>query len=182
MSKVVLFLADGFEEIEALSVVDILRRGNVDIKTMSIKNSVEVVGKSGITVMSDICFNKKAALDADMIVLPGGGLGTENLKNNHEVENIIKIFFENNKYIAAICAAPSILGIIGILNGKKAICYPGFESQLEGAEIVNENVVKDGNIITSKGPGTAADFAFCILDALKGEKCAEEVKKGFIYK
>ena len=181
MSEVILFLADGFEEIEALSVVDILRRGHVDIKTMSIKDFAEVNGKSNINVAADMCFNKNAALEADMIVLPGGGLGTENLKNNSDVTDIIKSFSENNKYIAAICAAPSILGVIGILNGKKAVCYPGFEPQLVGAEVANESVVKDGNIITSKGPGTAVDFAFCILETLRGKECAEEVKSGFIY-
>ncbi len=181
MSSVILFLADGFEEIEALSVVDILRRGNVDISTMSINDKSEVIGKSDINVTADMIFNKNTALGADMIILPGGGTGTENLKNSKDIIDIIKYFADNNKMISAICAAPSILGINGILNGYKAICYPGFESVLEGAEITDKNVVCDRNIITSKGPGTAVDFALAILKSLKGEECEKEVRKGLLY-
>ncbi len=181
MSSVILFLADGFEEIEALSVVDILRRGNVDIVTMSINSKIDVIGKSNIKVMADRTFDKNLALKAEMIILPGGGVGTENLKNSKDIIDIIKNFSDNNKMISAICAAPSILGINGVLKGYKAICYPGFEKVLEGAEIINENVVRDRNIITSKGPGTAIDFALAVLKSLKGESCEEDVRKGLLY-
>jgi len=181
MSSVILFLADGFEEIEALSVVDILRRGNVDIYTMSINDKSEVIGKSNIKVTADMVFNKNTALKAEMIILPGGGVGTENLKNSRDIIDIIKYFADNNKMISAICAAPSVLGINGVLKGYKAICYPGFEKVLDGAEITDENVVCDRNIITSKGPGTAVDFALAVLKSLTGEECEKEVRKGLLY-
>jgi len=181
MEKVILFLADGFEEVEALTVVDILRRGNVDVSTMSINDKIEVVGKSGIKVFADMIFDKNIALESKMVVLPGGGGGTENLKNSENVVDIIKYFSDNNKNISAICAAPSVLGINGILDGYKAICYPGFEKLLDGAQIVDENVVCDRNIITSKGPGTAMDFALAILKVLKGAETEKNVRAGLIY-
>ncbi|MCI8805964.1 MAG: DJ-1/PfpI family protein, partial [Clostridiales bacterium] len=127
MSSTVLFLADGFEEIEALSVIDILRRGNADVVTMSINDKAEVIGKSNIKVIADKTFDKDFALKAEMIILPGGGVGTENLKNSEDIIDVIKYFSDNNKMISAICAAPSILGINGVLKGYKATCYPGFE-------------------------------------------------------
>ena len=181
MSSTVLFLADGFEEIEALSVIDILRRGNADVVTMSINDKAEVIGKSNIKVIADKTFDKDFALKAEMIILPGGGVGTENLKNSEDIIDVIKYFSDNNKMISAICAAPSILGINGVLKGYKATCYQGFEKVLDGAEIMNESVVRDKNIITSKGPGTAIDFALDILKGLKGEDCEKEVRKGLLY-
>jgi len=181
MEKVILFLADGFEEIEAFAVVDILRRGGVDISTMSINDKLEVIGKSNIRVFADMIFDKSLALNSEMVILPGGGDGTNNLKKSENIIEIIKYFSENNKKISAICAAPSILGCNGILKDYKAICYPGFEEFLEGAEIIDKPVVSDRNIITSKGPGTAIDFALEILKNLKGEKCSETVRKGLIY-
>ncbi len=181
MEKVVLFLADGFEEVEALTVVDVLRRGNVDVLTMSINNKIEVIGKSGIKVFADNVFDKKTVLESKMIVLPGGGDGTENLKNSKDIIDIIKYFSDNGKNISAICAAPSVLGINGILKEYKAVCYPGFEKFLEGAQIIDENVVCDRNIITSKGPGTAMDFALAILKALKGDETEKNVRAGLIY-
>lgn len=181
MSSIILFLADGFEELEALSVVDILRRGNADITTMSINNKKEVIGKSDVKIAADKVFDKDTALGADMIILPGGGVGTENLKNSQDVIEVIKCFADNNKKISAICAAPSVLGVNGVLRGYKAICYPGFEKFLEGAEITDKNVVCDRNIITSKGPGTAIDFALAILESLKGKESKETVRKGLLY-
>ncbi len=181
MSNVVLFLAEGFEEIEALAVVDILRRGGVDIFTMSITESKEVVGKSNIKVVADVVFNKSMAVKSEMIIFPGGTVGMENLKNNSDVIDILKDFSENNKKISAICASPSILGINGVLNGYKAICYPGLEELLKGAEIVDKKVVCDRNIITSKGPGTTIDFALAILKELKGEECANSVAEGLLW-
>ncbi len=179
--KNVLFLADGFEEVEALTVVDILRRGNCEIVTMSINDNKKIVGKSKIEVFEDMAFDKEVALSAEMIILPGGGLGTENIKNCESVIEIIKDFAEKKKKISAICAAPSVLGINGVLNGFRATCYPGFEKFLVGAEIVNSNVVCDRNIITSKGPGTAMEFALAILKELKGEECEKNVRDRLIY-
>lgn len=181
MSSVVLFLADGFEEIEALSVVDVLRRGGIEIYTMSITNNKEVVGKSNIKVIADMTFDKNAAIESEMIIFPGGSVGMENLKNSKDVVDVLKYFSENKKNISAICASPSILGINGVLNGYKAICYPGLEKFLYDAEIVDKNVVCDRNIITSKGPGTTIDFALAILNKLKGAECADSVSKGLLW-
>lgn len=179
--KIVLFLAEGFEEIEALTVVDILRRGKCEIVTMSVDDKTKVIGKSEIEVFADMPFDKKTALDAEMIILPGGGLGTENIKNSENVIEVIKDFSEKGKKISAICAAPYVLGINGVLKGFKATCYPGFEKFLDGADIVDANVVCDRNIITSKGPGTAMEFALAILKELRGAECEKAVRDGLIY-
>lgn len=181
MSKVYLFLADGFEEVEALTAVDILRRGGVEVKTVSIMDSLTINGSHGIKVEADLMFDKKGYADADMLVLPGGGKGTQNLKEHKGLNGILIKAEAEGKYLAAICAAPSVLGLAGILDGKKAVCYPGFELQLIGATIGNENVVKDGKIITSRGAGTAMDFALKLLETLEGEEVMKKIKADILY-
>lgn len=178
MSKVYLFLADGFEEIEALTPVDILRRGGCDVKTVSIMESKTVESTHGIKVEADLLFEKNSYNDADMIILPGGGKGTKNLKNFKPLNNLIINSESEGKYIAAICAAPSVLGLAGILDGRKAVCYPGYEIQLIGATIGTEKVVKDGKIITANGAGASMQFAFALLEALEGKEVADKVKEG----
>ncbi len=180
MNKVVLFLADGFEEVEALSVVDILRRGNVDVTTMSITDREVVVGKSNIKVFADSTFNKDFALKSDMVILPGGSVGTDNLKNNSDVVEVLKQFIADDKKVSAICAAPTVLGVNGLLKGFKAVCYPGLENMLDCKEVVDDVVVCDRNIITSKGPATACEFGFAILRALKGVETEKAVRSGFL--
>lgn len=176
-----MFLADGFEEIEALAVVDILRRANIEIHTVSINEDNNVTGAHDIKILSDKCL-KCANLDKyEGYILPGGMPGTTNLQNNETVTNTIITANKNGKIIAAICAAPSVFGTLGLLNNKKAISYPGFESKLIGATITNERVVVDGNIITSKGAGTAHDFAFEIVKILKGKEKSDEIRSAMQY-
>ncbi|MBR1444909.1 MAG: DJ-1/PfpI family protein [Firmicutes bacterium] len=180
MKKAVIFLADGFEEIEALTVVDVLRRGNIDVKTVSIMSSLHVTGAHDIKVIADMLFDDEYIETADMVILPGGGVGTENLRNSEEVIGTVQNFYSNGKYVAAICAAPSVLGLMGILDGLTAVCYPGFELKLVGATIGKDNVVIDNNIITSKGPGTASEFALTLLSLLADVSVADTVKKGML--
>lgn len=177
---VIVFLADGCEEIEALSVIDTLRRGNVEVKGVSISDSLVVKGAHGIDFMADCLFQEINFDRAEMVVLPGGLGGRNNLMADKNVVTVCKKFNELGKYVTAICASPSVLGENGILQGRKATCYPGFEEQCRGAEILGDRVVKDGNIITSKGPGTAFEFAVELLRALKGDEAAENVAQGLL--
>ena len=176
---VYIFLADGFEECEALAPADILRRGGVTVKTVGVGGKT-VTGAHGIPVVCDI-EETEVTEPAKAIILPGGMPGTLNLEKSHTVQTVLQKAFENGLLIGAICAAPSILGHKGFLNGKKATCYPGFESALAGADVKDEPVVADGNIITSFGAGAAFDFGFALLAALKGPSAAEELQKGMKY-
>ena len=170
------FLAEGFEEIEALAPVDVLRRAGVEVKTVGI-GSKTVTGAHGISVICDLD-ESEAAADSSLegIVLPGGMPGTLNLKSNPTVDRFVDFAYENGLIVSAICAAPSILGEKGILKGKKATCYCGFEEKLKDAIITNEPVVRDGNIITAYGAGAALQFAFALAGALKGNKAADALK------
>lgn len=180
MSEAAVFLADGFEEIEALTVVDVLRRGGVEAETVSVMNRLNVIGAHGIEVKADSLFDAASFDGVAMLVLPGGGEGTRNLKNHKGLNDLCEAFAKDKKYLCAICAAPSVLGVRGLLRGKTAVCYPGFEDMLEGAVIGANRVEKDGMVITSKGPGTAADFALALLKELKGEETADRVKQGML--
>ena len=174
---VYVFLADGFEEIEAIAPVDILRRASVEVKLVSINNTLEVTGSHGIKVLADILF-KDTTDDAEMLILPGGMPGTLNLQ---KFQPLCDMLLKSEGYIAAICAAPSVLGGLGILKGKKAICYPGYEDKLDGAEISEQPVVVSGRVITSRGAGTAHKFGFELLSLLKGKEKAEELEKAMMY-
>jgi 4-methyl-5(b-hydroxyethyl)-thiazole monophosphate biosynthesis len=174
VAKVYIFLADGFEEIEALTVVDLLRRVNIDIVMISMTGNLPVTGSHRITTIADALFDDMDFSDADMLVLPGGMPGTINLGEHSGLDTLIKDFAAKNKKIAAICAAPRVLGTKGLLEGRKATCYPGHEETLHGAKVLREDVVVDGNIITSRGMGTAVDFSLAIIRRLKG---AEEAKR-----
>lgn len=173
---VYVFLADGFEEVEALTPVDYLRRSGIDVKTVGITGKT-VTGSHNIPVICDI-EGENAELNEHLqgIVLPGGMPGTLNLEKSETVQNAIKYCMDNNKLVCAICAAPSILGHLNILKGKKAICFPGFEKDLYGAEIADAFAVTDGNIITAKGAGSAIEFAFEIIKYLKDEETAKKIK------
>ena len=178
---VYLFLAEGHEEIEALTVVDLLRRAGLEIETVSITGLSQVPGSHKIVTMadrhiSDIDFNK-----ADMLVLPGGMPGTLNLEMCAPLMEAVDSFAKNGKWIAAICAAPTVFGRRGLLEGKVACCYPDMEKDLRGAKVSYDNVCVDGNIITSRGMGTAIDFALTIISKLKDEKAATELAKKIVY-
>ncbi|MBO7288641.1 MAG: DJ-1/PfpI family protein [Clostridia bacterium] len=173
-------LAEGFEEIEALAFVDILRRANIDVQTVSADNSDTVAGSHGIIVVPDIKLKNVCEI-GEGIVLPGGLPGTYNLRDNPDVIKLIEKHNKAGKYIAAICAAPSVLGKFGFLENKKATCYPSFEEELVGAVCSSERVVVDGNVVTSRGAGTAHDFAFKFVELLKGESEAYKIRSSMLY-
>lgn len=180
---VYIFLADGFEECEALFPIDILRRASVEIKTVGVTGKT-VTGSHGISVICDVCKDEIAFDNSiEAVILPGGMPGTLNLKKDSVVTNFVTKAMDKGVLVAAICAAPLILGSLGYLKGKKAVCYPGFENELIGAEISSDTVVRDGNIITAKGVGAAFDFGFEILNALKhSPEEIEKLKQTMIYK
>lgn len=181
MKKVAVLLADGFEEIEALTVVDILRRASVYVDTVSITDEYKVRGSHGINVQTEDLFDEVNFVEFDMIVLPGGMPGTINLDEHLGVKRVVEDYVTSGKYVAAICAAPSILGGMGLLKGKRAACYPSVEDKLSGAVISRLPVVQDGNIITSRGMGTAIDFALKLTEILFDREKAEELAASIIY-
>jgi 4-methyl-5(b-hydroxyethyl)-thiazole monophosphate biosynthesis len=171
------FLADGFEEIEAITTVDMLRRAGIDIKTVAVTehNRLTVRGAHNILVTADMYIKDADTEDLQGVFLPGGMPGTTNLDESADVRNLIKYCADNDKYIFAICAAPSVLGHMGLLEGKKATCYPGFESELTGAVCCDEPAVQDDKIITGKGPGATVSFAKLIISELVSENAALSV-------
>lgn len=180
--KVYVFLADGFEEIEGLTVVDLLRRVHAEVLTVSIMKEKLIHGAHGIDVLADDLFENLNFEDGDMIVLPGGLPGTTYLGEHEGLVELIKKYDQEEKYIAAICAAPRIFGRLGLLDGRKAISYPAMEEELKGAEIVREPVVVDGHVITSRGMGTAIDFALKMIVLLFGEEEAEKQAVSIVYR
>ena len=181
MKKVSVFLADGFEESEGLTVVEILRRAGVHTDMVSINGSLQVTGAHDITVKADATFEKMDFSDMDMLVLPGGMPGTLHLQEHKGLCSLLCAYDKEDKFLAAICAAPSVLGELGILKGRKACCYPSFEEKLIGAEVVTEPAVWDGHVITGRGMGTAIPFALKLTEALCGLEKAEEVKKSILF-
>ncbi|MBQ6143419.1 MAG: DJ-1/PfpI family protein [Clostridia bacterium] len=177
-----IFLADGFEEVEATTPRDILKRAGISIQTVGLNQSDTVSSASGLKIIPDVQIEHINFNDIEGIILPGGMPGTKNLEQNKKVLEIIKYCIENKLLIGAICAAPSILGKMGVLKNKAACCYPGFEKYLIGAKISENSVSTDKNIITSKGPGTAFEFGFAVLKYLKGRENAESIKSSMIYR
>ena len=182
MSKVYIFLADGFEEIEGLTCVDLLRRAGIDITMVSITENVEITGARGIKVLADTTISADIS-DGDMLILPGGMPGTTNLKNCEAVKNAINAYNEAGKYLAAICAAPTVFGEMGLLRGKKATCYPGLEAGLIDAMLPGEDkkVIVDDKFITIRGLGTAIEFALKLIEILIDTKKADEIAKSIVY-
>lgn len=181
MKYVCVFLADGFEEIEALTVVDVLRRAGVRVDTVSISGDELVQGAHWIGVKADKVFEEVSCTKADMLVLPGGMPGTKNLQKHKGLGELLRTYDKEEKWLAAICAAPSILGEMGILNGRKACCYPSFEEKLQGAEVVFEPAVEDGHIITGRGMGTAIPFALKLVEVLVGAEKAEQIRESILF-
>ena len=183
MKKVILFLGDGFEEVEALTVVDYLRRMDIQVRTVSIKEDEKVKGAHNIVVIADDLISKIKDIDSyDGVIIPGGMPGATNLRDDHRVIDIVKEINQKKKLVAAICAGPIVLERAGIIKGKKVTSYPGFEGELKDGKYIEENVVKDKNIITSRGPAFAVDFAIEIVRYLLGEEKAVELKKDILYK
>ncbi|MGN0332189.1 MAG: DJ-1 family glyoxalase III [Lachnospiraceae bacterium] len=181
MIKVSVLLADGFEEIEALTVVDLLRRAQIYVGTVSIMEDYVVHGAHGINVQAEDLFEEVNFADVDVIVLPGGMPGTTNLKEHEGVKRVVLDFAEKGKTLAAICAAPTVLGELGLLKGKRITCYPSVETEIQGAVITKTPVAVDGNIITSRGVGTAIDFALELIAVLVGRERALKVAESIVY-
>ena len=182
MKTIFVFLADGFEEIEAITPIDVLRRAGLNVQTVSVMDKQTVSGAHGIPVVADKMFVDIHSEDAEMLLLPGGLPGATNLDAHQGLSDMIMAFASEGKALAAICAAPLVFGNRGLLQGKKATCYPGFEGYLTGAEYTAALVETDGNFITAKGPGAAMDFAFAIVEKYCGIEKVNELKSGMMIK
>lgn len=169
-----IFLADGFEETEALAPLDMMRRAKLDVLTVGVTGEL-VTGSHGITVKADITPDKISLDGIEGAVLPGGVPGTPNLEKSEAVLECVKYCYDNGKLVAAICAAPSILGHLGMLNGRKATCFPGYETELEGAEYTAAHTEIDGRVITAKGAGCAIEFGHAIVSAALSKEAADSV-------
>ena len=179
--KVYIFLADGFEEIEGLTVVDIMRRAKIDVETISITGQKQINGAHKIIVEADRLFEETDFSDGDMLVLPGGMPGTRNLAAHRGLCDELLKADRAGKRLAAICAGPSVLGGLGILEGRKATCYPGFEGELKGAEYTRQGVVTDGNVTTARGLGYALDLGIELLTLLTDREHAAQIKESIQY-
>lgn len=178
--KVAVHFAEGFEEIEALTVVDVLRRAEIETYMVSMTQDYKVVGSHGIAVLTDVLFQEVNYDEVEMIVLPGGMPGSQNLAEHEALKNQILNFRQQSKYLAAICAAPMVLGIHGVLQGKRAVCYPGVESKLTGAILTQHEVEEHDKIITSRGVGTALSFALHLVEVLKGKELAKKIGQAML--
>ncbi|MCR5546692.1 MAG: DJ-1/PfpI family protein [Lachnospiraceae bacterium] len=182
MAKLLICMADGLEEVEALTTVDLVRRADIEMDMVAIKEKKNIMGAHGIEIVTDKCFSEINLSEYDGIVLPGGMPGTNYLRESENVIAAVKEFFKAKKLVAAICAAPTVLGYAGVLEGKNATCYPGMEEGLSGACAKEEEVVCDGNVITSRGVGTAIPFALSIVSYFTDAKKAESLGKSIVYK
>lgn len=178
---VYVMLAEGFEEIEALAFTDILRRAEIETKLVSVTGDKTVTGSHKISVCADITADEIDKENLTAIVLPGGLPGTYNLRDSIAVENLLKFATAENKLIGAICAAPYVFDYYGYLNGKKSTVNPGFVTEMKNAQLINERVVIDGNIVTSQGPGTAHEFAGAFITLLKDKETAENLLEEMLY-
>jgi 4-methyl-5(b-hydroxyethyl)-thiazole monophosphate biosynthesis len=178
MSRVLVPLAEGFEEIEAVTVVDLLRRAGIEVHTASL-DGPRVTGSHGIAVMADIALDAAAAGDYDMVVLPGGMPGAEHLKNDPRVISLLRRFAADGRYTAAICAAPSVLAHAGLLEERAATSFPGFlnASSAPGIQLRDEAVVVDGKVVTSRGAGTAMEFGLALIELLEGDAAMQRVRQ-----
>ena len=183
MSKVYIFFADGFEDIEGLTVVDLMRRAGIDIQTVSIKETKEIRTSHGIDLLTDRTFGECDFSDADMLVIPGGMPGTKYLAGYKPLTDLLTDFNSKGKKIAAICAAPSVFSGLGFLRNRKATSYPSFMEIIagDGAQTSEDSVVVDGNITTSRGLGTAVDFALSLISQLENDEKAKEIAESVVY-
>ena len=174
-----MFLANGFEEVEALAPLDLLRRAGCEVTTVGIGGDM-IVGSHRIAVQADIPDTMFRDAHPEMVILPGGMPGTKNLDASRTVDTALRAAASSGAYLAAICAAPMVLGKRGYLEGKRAICFPGFEGELKGAEIAAERVVTDGKVITAAGMGVALDFGLALVAALKGQDAADALRRAVL--
>lgn len=172
---VAVFFAEGFEIVEAITPCDILKRGSLEVKLVSVGKDKTVKSSQGIPVVCDMTLDSLDPSAVDMIILPGGMPGSDNLYANERVKAIVKKHALSGKSIAAICAAPYILGLLGLLEGGRATCYPGFESRLKGATVISQSVVRDGNILTARGAGTALEFSLAALEMMTDKSLSDKI-------
>lgn len=182
MAKIGVFFATGYEECEALLVVDVCRRANIEVQMVSVTEDKNVTSSHGVTVVMDKLLADVNFDELDMIVLPGGMPGTTNLEACEPLMKQVDAFDKEGKCVSAICAAPSILGHRGILKGRDAVCYPGFESHLEGASVSEKSVAVSDHVTTSRGLGTAIDFGLAIIERFEGKEKADQIAKAIIYR
>lgn len=175
-----MFIADGFEEVEAIATLDVIRRAKIDIETVGV-GSKNITGAHGVSVRCDIDTDEATFTGLDGVILPGGMPGTKNLLADDHVNKAIDFCYSQGKLVSAICAAPMILGVKGLLKGKEATCFPGFEGDLEGAIISEKYYVTDGNIITARGMGSAINFGLEIVKYFKDEVTADALKSTLQY-
>ncbi|MFC4666686.1 DJ-1 family glyoxalase III [Falsiporphyromonas endometrii] len=180
MKPTIVCLATGFEEMEAISIVDSLRRANLPVKTVSISNDRNVTGAHNVTITADTTLDEIKDQEFDCIVLPGGLPGAHNLRDSDTLCTMLKAQYKAGRKVAAICAAPLVLGHIGISEGHKMTCYPGFENELKGATVLTDGVVNDGQVITGKGPAFAIAFGLEIVKSLSDKKTSDEVAAGML--
>ena len=176
---VYVFLADGFEEIEALTPIDVLRRGGAEVKMLGVIGK-RVTGAHGIEVECDMLASEAPASGIEMVVLPGGLPGADHLRASESVRGFVMRAHDEGAFVTAICAAPRMLGELGLTRGKSAVCYPGFEKYLDGAKLASEKVVRDGKLITAAGMGVALEFALELLAALRGNETASAVRRSVL--
>ncbi|MDR0894826.1 MAG: DJ-1/PfpI family protein [Prevotellaceae bacterium] len=177
MGTIYVFFADGFEEVEAFTTVDVLRRAGMNVEMITVTPDEIVTGAHDVPVLCDRNIDNCDFADAELIVLPGGMPGAATLEKCARLRKLIQQFADQNKPIAAICAAPMILGNLGLLKGKRATCYPGFEKYLTGANVTTAQTEIDGNIITGKGPGAAMEFAMHLVNIILGKEKVQELKE-----
>ncbi len=177
---VYVLLADGFEEIEALTVVDVLRRAEIAVKTVSVTGGKTVRGAHDILVAADLLFEEADYGKCDMMVLPGGMPGTANLAKHEGLAKQLNAFAQSGKWLAAICAAPSVLGRLSLTKGKRVTSFPGYENYMTGAEYTEERVVRDGKLVTSRGPGTAIEFSLELVKVLKNEQTTAAIREAML--
>ena len=182
MSVIYVFFADGFEEIEALTSVDVLRRADFEVIMTSVTGDKTVTGAHNVVVQCDELFESCDFSNAEQLILPGGMPGAETLSNHKGLQDLLLNFNAEKRPIAAICAAPMALGKLGILEGRKATCYPGFENHLKGADYTAELVEQEGHIITGKGPGASLPFALKIVETLAGKEKAQRIADEMCFK
>lgn len=182
MAKVYEFLSDGSEEVESLIPLDVMRRAGVEFLTVSINGTNVINGSHGVKITTDLVFEDADFSDADLLMLPGGLPGADLLNAHEGVRRAITEQAAKGKRVAAICAAPQVLGSLGLLRGKRATCYPGFEKYLDGATYTAELVTVDGNITTGEGPAATFPYAYCLLAQLKGQAVADKIAEGMRFK
>ena len=180
MKNLYIHLAEGFEETEAVTIIDVLRRAGLNVISVSITGNRMVKGSHNIEIKADILFEEVDFTTGEMIILPGGMPGSKNLNEHEGLKNQIIDYQKHGKYLAAICAAPIVFGNLGILKGKKVVCYPGYESHLVGAEVLSNPYIVDNNIITGRGVGAALQFSLEIVRILKGEESAIQLRKAML--